>query len=75
MVKCCMICRDKNYDYYHKGREGGGQRVMIEIIISENDDNDGRPLRFQMSHWKSPDAPGSFYGQYETLTSHTHMNM
>ncbi len=25
-------------------REGGGQRVMIEIIISENDDNDGRPL-------------------------------
>ena len=23
------------------GREGGGQRVMIEIIISENADNDG----------------------------------
>ncbi len=23
---------------------GGGQKVMIEIIISENDDNDGRPL-------------------------------
>ena len=23
------------------GREGEGQRVMIEIIISENDDNDG----------------------------------
>ena len=45
MVTCYMICRDKNDDYYHKGREGGGQRVMIEIIISENDDNDGWPLR------------------------------
>ena len=42
MVTHDMICRDKNDDYYHKGREGGGQRVMIEIIISEND-NDGRP--------------------------------
>ena len=39
-----MIRHIKNYDYYHKGREGGGQRFMIEIIISENDDNDGRPL-------------------------------
>ena len=36
-------CRAKNDDYYHKGKEGGGQGVMIEIIISEND-NDGRPL-------------------------------
>ncbi len=44
MFPCCTICRDKNDDYYHKRREGGGQRVMIEIIISENDDNDGRPL-------------------------------
>ncbi len=44
MFTCCMICPDKNDDCYHKGREGGGQRVMIEIIISENDDNDGRPL-------------------------------
>ena len=43
MATCYMIRRDKNDDYYHKGREGGGQRVMIEIIISEND-NDGRPL-------------------------------
>ena len=25
-------------------REGGGQRVMIEIIICGNDDNDGRPI-------------------------------
>ncbi len=24
----------RNDDYYRKGREGGGQRVMIEIIIS-----------------------------------------
>ena len=43
-----MICRYKNDDYYHKGREGGGQRLMIEIIIGENDTNacnDGWPLR------------------------------
>ncbi len=26
-----------------KGRWGGGQRVMIEIIISVNDENDGQP--------------------------------
>ena len=44
MVTCYIICRDKNDYYYHKEREGGGQKVMIEIIISENDDNDGRPL-------------------------------
>ncbi len=24
--------------------KGGGQKVMIEIIISVNDENDGRPL-------------------------------
>ena len=41
MVTCCMICPDKNDDNYHKGREGVGQKV-IEIIIRENDDNDGR---------------------------------
>ncbi len=40
----CFGTAGKNDDYYRKGREGGGQRVMIEIIISENDDNDGRPL-------------------------------
>ncbi len=40
-------CRSKNDDYYHKGREGRGQRVMIEIIISENYD-DGRPLRMEV---------------------------
>ncbi len=34
-----MICHDKNDDYNHKGKEGEGQRVMIEVIISENDDN------------------------------------
>ena len=43
MITCCMICRNNNDDYYHKGRDGGGQRDTIEIIISENDDNDGRP--------------------------------
>ncbi len=32
-------------DYcYRQGRGGGGQRVMIEIIISVNDENDGRHL-------------------------------
>ena len=43
--KAIYNCRAKNDDSYHKGREGGGQRFMIEIIISENDDNDERPLR------------------------------
>ena len=48
-----MICCDENDDSYHKGREGGGQRVMIEIIISENDDNDGQPLTgFTLHHLK-----------------------
>ena len=44
MVTCYMICHNINDDYYHKGREGGGQRVMVKIIISENYDNDGWPL-------------------------------
>ncbi len=35
-----LNCRAKNDDY-NQGREGESQRVMIEIIISEND---GRPL-------------------------------
>ncbi len=34
---------ENNDDYYRKGRGGGGQRVRIEIIISVNDENDGRP--------------------------------
>ena len=34
----------KNDDYYRKGRGVGGQRVMTEIIISVNYDNDGRSL-------------------------------
>ncbi len=34
----------KNDDYYRRGRGEGGQKVMIEIIISVNDENDGRPL-------------------------------
>ena len=29
-----------------KGRGGGGQRVMIGIVIVVNDDNCGRPLSF-----------------------------
>ncbi len=41
MVTCYMFRHNKNDDYYHKGKEGGGQRVTIEIIIRENDDNDG----------------------------------
>ncbi len=41
----CMIHQTKIVDYYHKGMEGGGQKDMIEIIISENDDNDRQPLR------------------------------
>ena len=45
-MKASYNCRSKNDDYYHKGREGGGQRAMIEIIISENDDNDGWPLKY-----------------------------
>ena len=40
----CIWLVNQNDDCYHKGREGGGQRVMIEITISENDDNDGWPL-------------------------------
>ena len=31
--KTIKTCRGKNDDFYHKGREGGGHRVMIEIII------------------------------------------
>ena len=41
----CFWYRRKNDDCYRKGRGGGGQGVMIEIIISVNDENDGRPLR------------------------------
>ncbi len=40
--KTINIYRTKNDDSYHKGREGGGRRVMIGIIISENDDNEVR---------------------------------
>ncbi len=35
---------DFNIFYYRKKGEGGGQKVMIGIIISENVDNYGRPL-------------------------------
>ncbi len=40
MVTCYIIWCGKNDE-----NEVGGQRVMIEMIISENDDNDGRPLK------------------------------
>ncbi len=33
------------YSYYRK-EGGGGQRVMIGIIIEVNDDNCGRPLTY-----------------------------
>ncbi len=33
-VMCISVSRDTN-DNYHKGREGGVQRVMTEIILSE----------------------------------------
>ncbi len=39
-----LVLSQKNY-YYGKGRDGGGQKVMIEIIVSENDENDVPPLR------------------------------
>ncbi len=38
---------------------GGGQRVMLEIIISVNDENDGRPLiQFRCVHIV-------FFGQWD----------
>ncbi len=47
-MKICTIVSGtagKNDDCYRKGREGGGQRVMIEIIRSVNDEDNGRPLK------------------------------
>ena len=35
---------DFNIFYYRKKGEGGGQKVIIGSIISENVDNYGRPL-------------------------------
>ncbi len=43
MPVCVSVCLFDD-DYYHKGRVGGGQGVMIEIILRENDDNDGWPF-------------------------------
>ncbi len=37
-------CLDKNDVNSHKGREGRFKRIIMEIIISENYDNDGQPL-------------------------------
>ena len=69
MVTCYMIRRDKNDDYYHKGREGGGQRVMIEIIISENDDNDGRVLTCTCTYYILSLLISHVTGQFQVLGS------
>ena len=41
--------RSNNYhnndDYYQKGRQEWGQRFMIEIVKSENEDDDGGPRK------------------------------
>ncbi len=50
-----LLISDFNIFYYHKKGEGGGQKVMIGIIISENVDNYGWPLRYYLHtyyfHW------------------------
>ncbi len=38
MINIITICSDGNQKDAQKRREGEGQKVMIEIIISENDD-------------------------------------
>ncbi len=45
-VKSFIIVPSKNDDNYDKNREGGGQKIMIEITRSENDDNDRRPIYY-----------------------------
>ncbi len=42
------MCRISTF-YYRKMGEGGGQKVMIGIIISDNVDNYGRPLNTLLS--------------------------
>ncbi len=42
-----------NIFYYRKKGEGGGQKVMIGIIISENVDNYGRPLSYLINTSKN----------------------
>ncbi len=36
LIHFSVTITTKNDDNCRKGREGGGQRVMIEIVISEN---------------------------------------
>ncbi len=43
-INLTMSCAVFQHLYYHKRGEGGGQKVMIGIIISENVDNYGWPL-------------------------------
>ncbi len=56
MVSRCMIRHTKNDDYYYKackGSQGGDRKFVIEIIISENDDNEGWPLTsWEELQWK-----------------------
>ena len=40
-----------NIFYYRKRGEGGGQKVMIGIIISENVDNYGWPLNYNRAEY------------------------
>ncbi len=51
---CCLCIPRENDDTVHVVRGGGGgQRVMIGIIIEVNDDNCGRPLTFQSINMKA----------------------
>ncbi len=43
-TQICILCKLEK-TYAKMDHPKGGQRVMIEIIISENDDNDGRSLK------------------------------
>ena len=41
---CCNLLQIEKWWCYHKRGEGRGHRVMMGIIIDENDDNSGWPL-------------------------------
>ena len=47
-MNCFAMVANQHF-YYRKGREGGGQQVMIGIIIEENVYNYGRPLSMEKS--------------------------
>ncbi len=51
-INSTMSCVIFQHFYYRKRGEGGGQKVMIGIIISENVDNYGRPpMTLQKKFW------------------------